>query len=102
VCAAEGGRIYCTDDAETLVVLSSQGEILETVTFPLGKISSLITDQDGKLFGLAGGWFFHLNAEANTVERIVEAQGSRLTAVRRGLFAFTDNGKIATVQLESV
>jgi hypothetical protein len=99
VWAAEGGRIYCTDGAATLIVLSSQGDLLTQETFPLGEITSLITDQSGELFGLAGGWFFHLEAEANTIERIIAANGSRLTAVRRGLFAFTDAGTLYTVRV---
>lgn len=102
VWAAEGGRLYCTDGATTLLIFSSQGELLTTETFPLGAISSLITDQDGKLFGLAGGWFFHLDAETHTIERIVEARGSRLAEVRRGQFAFTERGKLFTVQIGRV
>ena len=99
VWAAEGGRIYCTDGAATLLVLSSAGDVLATETFPLGPITSLITDSDGKLYGLAGGWFFHLDAETQTVERLVEATGSHLAAVRRDRFAYSDGGKLYTIQL---
>ncbi|HEY3376112.1 MAG TPA: hypothetical protein VGL77_01340 [Armatimonadota bacterium] len=99
VWAAEGGRIYVTDGGARLSILDSTGELLETGDFPLGPITALITNQHGKLFGLAGGWMFHLDAERQSVERLVEATGSQLTEVRRGLFAYTHHGLIHTVQL---
>jgi hypothetical protein len=99
VWAAEGGRIYVTDGGSRLALLSSEGAHLESGEFPLGAITSLITNQDGKLYGLAGGWFFHLDAERQQVERIVEATGSLLSEVRRGYFAYTHAGRIYTVQL---
>jgi len=99
VWAAEGGRIYVTDGGAHLAILSSDGEVLEMSEFPLGAITSLATNQDGRLYGLAGGWMFHLDAEAQTVERLVEAEGALLTEVRRGRFAFTHLGRITTVQL---
>jgi len=97
--AAEGSRLYVTDGGTRLAILSSEGEVLEVTEFPLGKITSLATNQDGKLYGLAGGWMFHLDAEAQTFERLVEAEGTLLTEVRRGLFAYTNKGYIYTVQL---
>lgn len=99
VWAAESGRIYVTDGEARLAILSSAGDVLETVDFPLGRITALITNQAGELYGLAGGWFFHLDAEHECIERLTEATGYHLTEVRRGLFAFTDAGKIFTVQL---
>ncbi|HEX2948107.1 MAG TPA: hypothetical protein VHV83_00815 [Armatimonadota bacterium] len=99
VWAAEGGRIYATDGGSRLVILSSDGDVLEAGDFPLGCITSLMTNQDGKLYGLAGEWMFHLDAEKGCVERLVKATGSMLTEVRRGLFAIADGGRISTVQI---
>lgn len=99
VWAAEGGRIYVTDNAERLAIISSEGELLQESIFPLGQITSLITSGEGALYGLAGGWFFHLDVENNRVERLTEATGSHLVEVRRGQFAYTNDGRIGIVTL---
>ena len=99
VWAAEGGRIYVTDNAERLAILSSGGELLQECIFPLGTITSLITSSEGALYGLAGGWFFHLDAENSRVERLTEAAGNHLVQVRRGQFAYTYAGRIGVISL---
>lgn len=99
VWAAESGRIYVTDGGDRLAVLSPTGALLDAGPFPLGTITSLITTREGRLYGLAGGWLFHLDAEAGTLEPLAEAEGTLLTEVRRGRFAWTCQGRLYTGQL---
>lgn len=97
---AEGGRVYLTDGGAQLAILAPEsGELLDRYTFPLGAISTLTTARDGELYGIAGGWLFHLDSRDGQVERLVEAEGTHLTAMRRGLFAYTHAGRIYKVQL---
>lgn len=99
VWGVEGGRIYVTDGGAQLAILSSEGEILHTGEFPLGVITALITTQEGRLYGIAGGCFFHLDAEQERIERLASAQGTLLTEVRRNLFAYTDQGILYTIEI---
>lgn len=86
---AENGRVYVSDGGERLAVVSTAtGEVLDNGVFPLGTITALITTVEGELYGLAGGWLFRYDPACSAIEPLVEAAGTCLTAVRRGLFVY--------------
>ncbi len=101
VWAAAGGHIYVTDGGGRFAMLSAQRQsVLLAGEFPLGRIDSLISTQQGELYGLAGGWFFHFNAEMQCIEPLVEASGTLLTEIRPGLFAYTHEGRLYAARLK--
>lgn len=98
--AAEGGHLYVTDGGTHFAILAAtDGAVLFSGEFPLGRITSLISTQQGTLYGLAGGWFFHFDVVTRRIECLAPASGAMLTEVRPGRFAFTDAGRLSTVQL---
>ncbi|MHB0939411.1 MAG: outer membrane protein assembly factor BamB family protein [Armatimonadota bacterium] len=100
VWAAEGGRAYITDGGERLAMIdTATGKVLQTGRFPLGAITSLIATHQGELYGLAGGWLFHFDPVKGRVERLCEAVGEHLTAVRRNHFVYTREGRLYSVQV---
>ncbi len=100
--AAEGGHLYVTDGGERYAILSAlDGTVLASGVFPLGRIESLLSTQQGELYGLAGGWFFHFDVELPRIECLTHASGTMLTEVRPGLFAYTHAGRLYKVQLNS-
>jgi hypothetical protein len=100
VWAAEGGRAFVTNGGERLAIIATAtGEVLETGSFPLGAITSLMANQQGELYGLAGGWLFHFDPASGHLERLCEAAGDHLTEVRNGHFVYTRDGRLYSTKI---
>jgi len=100
VWAADGGRVYVTDGGTHYAICSTlDGSVLTHGNFPLGVITALITNAQGELFGLAGGWLFHYEPATECITELAPADGTQLLEVRPGLFAYAHGAQVMTIAL---
>jgi hypothetical protein len=96
VWAAENGRVFITDGGARLAIFTP-GDGITVSEFPLGAITAFLATLRGELYGLAGGWFFRYDPDADRITRLCRAEGIQLTEIRPGLFAFANGGRVYQV-----